>query len=99
MCKYTMRILHCDRVGGPPHSSCVQHGMLQCTFNPVSEKIQSIEFAFDVMNFMQQLQVSAFLRCFPCGFVCKWSVPHLCVSPSLVATLLNNDSLPRLHSL
>jgi len=59
MCKYTMRILHCDRVGGPPHSSCVQHGMLQCTFNPASEKIQSIEFAFDVMNFMQQLQVSS----------------------------------------
>lgn len=60
MCKYTMHITNCERVGGPPNSSCTQHGMLQCTFNPVTEKIQTIEFVFDVMNFMQQLQVQHF---------------------------------------
>uniref|UniRef100_A0A7S3M7F2 Uncharacterized protein n=1 Tax=Spumella elongata TaxID=89044 RepID=A0A7S3M7F2_9STRA len=64
MCKYSMHITNCERVGGPPNSSCTQHGMLQCTFNPVSEKIQTAEFVFDVMNFMQQLQVfqSPFFR-------------------------------------
>lgn len=82
MCKYSMHITNCERVGGPPNSSCTQHGMLQCTFNPVSEKIQTAEFVFDVMNFMQQLQVfhSPFFPpfcCMRCPMVAaKWLLSH-----------------------
>lgn len=36
--------------------SCVQHGMMQMRFNR-QNKITNIEMMFDVMGFMQQLQV------------------------------------------
>lgn len=55
MCRYTMHILHSEAVGGA--GSCVQHGMLTCHFDPVSDRIVAAEFVFDVMGFMQQLQV------------------------------------------
>jgi hypothetical protein len=38
-------------------SPCVQHGMLQCRFNK-QNKMVAAEMMFDVMGFMQQLQVS-----------------------------------------
>ena len=38
------------------YSPCVQHGMLQCRFNK-QNKIVAAEMMFDVMGFMQQLQV------------------------------------------
>ena len=37
-------------------SPCVQHGMLQCRFNK-QNKMVAAEMMFDVMGFMQQLQV------------------------------------------
>ncbi len=55
MCRYTMHIRNCEAAGGV--GACVQHGMLQCRFDPLSERIASAEFIFDVMGFMQQLQV------------------------------------------
>lgn len=54
MCRYTLQIRHCDTVGGA--GSCVQHGMMQCKFDRLN-KITAVEFTFDVMGFMQQLQV------------------------------------------
>ena len=39
------------------YSPCVQHGMLQCRFNK-QNKMVAAEMMFDVMGFMQQLQVS-----------------------------------------
>lgn len=38
------------------YSPCVQHGMLQCRFNK-QNKMVGAEMMFDVMGFMQQLQV------------------------------------------
>ncbi len=39
-------------------SPCEQYGMLLCRFSPVTNKIISTEMVFDVMGFMQELQVS-----------------------------------------
>ena len=37
-------------------AECIQHGMLQCKFNR-QNKMVSAEITYDVMGFMQQLQV------------------------------------------
>lgn len=55
MCRYTMYLQNCEAVGAV--GACVQHGMLQCRFNPLTERLAAAEFIFDVMGFMQQLQV------------------------------------------
>jgi len=55
MCRYTMRTEGHELVGAA--GACVQHGMLQCRFNR-HNKMVSAEMMFDVMGFMQQLQVS-----------------------------------------
>lgn len=54
MCKYVMRVEGFENVGCL--SGCVQHGMLQCKFNKQNKMI-SAEIMYDVMGFMQQLQV------------------------------------------
>ena len=54
MCKYVMRIEDHQKVGCI--TGCLQHGMLQCKFNK-QNKIISAELTYDVMGFMQQLQV------------------------------------------
>ena len=54
MCKYVMTIEGHQKVGSV--TGCVQHGMLQCKFNK-QNKIISAELSYDVMGFMQQLQV------------------------------------------
>ena len=54
MCRYIMRTEGHDLVGAA--GACVQHGMLQCRFNR-HNKMVSAEMMFDVMGFMQQLQV------------------------------------------
>ena len=38
-------------------AECIQHGMLQCKFNR-QNKMVSAEITYDVMGFMQQLQVA-----------------------------------------
>ena len=43
-------------------SPCVQHGMLQCRFNKQNKMIGA-EMMFDVMGFMQQLQVIELPSC------------------------------------
>jgi len=57
MCRYTLRTVGFKEVGAT--SGCEQHGMLLCRFNPVSNKLVSVEMVFDVMAFMQQLQRAA----------------------------------------
>lgn len=57
MCRFIMRIEGKDLVGAS--NSCIQAGMLCCKFNELN-KIVSIEITFDVMSFMQQLQVFYF---------------------------------------
>ena len=54
MCRYVMHTEGYDVVGAV--SSCVQHGMMQCRFNKHNKMIAA-EMMFDVMGFMQQLQV------------------------------------------
>lgn len=54
MCRYILRTEGFESVGA--HCSVVQHGMLQCRFNKAN-KIAAAEMIFDVMGFMQQLQV------------------------------------------
>ena len=54
MCKYVMRIEGYEIVGA--RSGCIQHGMIHCKFNKQNKMI-SAEMMFDVMGFMQQLQV------------------------------------------
>lgn len=55
MCRYLMTMEGCETVGCV--GSCVQHGMVQCQFDR-SNKIIACEIMFDVMGYMQQLQVS-----------------------------------------
>jgi hypothetical protein len=62
MCSYTMHIRNCEAVGGV--GSCVQHGMLQCSFAPRSDRIVRADLIFDVMGFMQQLQVRTVMSIF-----------------------------------
>jgi len=54
MCKYIMRFDGFEVVGA--RSGCIQHGMVQCKFNKQNKMI-SAEMMFDVMGFMQHLQV------------------------------------------
>lgn len=54
MCRYIMRTEDFEKVGAL--CSCVQHGIMQCRFNKQNKMI-SAEMMFDVMGFMQQLQV------------------------------------------
>lgn len=54
MCKYVMKIEGYQNVGCT--IGCIQHGMLQCKFNK-QNKIVAAEMVYDVMGFMQQLQV------------------------------------------
>ena len=54
MCKYVMKVESYQKVGCM--AGCIQHGMLQCKFNK-QNKIISAELTYDVMGFMQQLQV------------------------------------------
>ena len=65
MCRYTMRTEGFQEVGA--FSSCEQCGMLLCRFGE-SNKLTSVEMVFDVMGFMQQLQVS--FRSFTMLIVC-----------------------------
>jgi hypothetical protein len=55
MCRYTLQILNCEAAGGA--GTCAQHGMLTCRFDCQTERMVAAEFVFDVMGFMQQLQV------------------------------------------
>jgi len=58
MCKYLMRIQGGGSVGSVGSvAECIQHGMLQCKFNR-QNKMVSAEITYDVMGFMQQLQVA-----------------------------------------
>ena len=59
MCKYVMKIEGYQKVGCT--AGCVQHGMLQCKFNKQNKMI-SAELTYDVMGFMQQLQVMILTR-------------------------------------
>ena len=72
MCRYLLRTEGHDMVGAA--SSCVQHGMVQCRFNKQNKMVLA-EMMFDVMGFMQQLQVSG-----------RWSMARrvvgLCALPS-----------------
>jgi hypothetical protein len=61
MCRYTLQILNCEAAGGA--GTCAQHGMLTCRFDAHTERMVAAEFVFDVMGFMQQLQVRP--RLFP----------------------------------
>ena len=54
MCRYSMKVEGLERVGGL--SACVQTGMMMCRFDR-NNKIYSMEIMFDVMGYMQQLQV------------------------------------------
>ena len=54
MCRYSMRTESFQEVGA--FSASEQFGMLLCRFSE-SNKLTSIEMVFDVMGFMQQLQV------------------------------------------
>jgi hypothetical protein len=92
MCRYTMHIRNCETVGGV--GSCVQHGMLQCSFAPRSDRIVRADLVFDVMGFMQQLQVDDACACTvgrliaelapsSCRVVCyRWTRRRVGVSPS-----------------
>lgn len=55
MCRFVMRVDGYERVGGL--SPCLQPGMLMCKFDRF-HKIVYAEMMFDVMGYMQQLQVS-----------------------------------------
>ena len=57
MCRYSMHIRACEGIAAV--GDCVQYGMLQCLFSPGGGRIAAVEFVFDVMTFMQQLQVIA----------------------------------------
>jgi len=54
MCPFTLRTEGFEQVGAT--QGCVQHGMLQARFN-LQNKLVAVEMMFDVMGFMQQLQV------------------------------------------
>lgn len=54
MCWFSLRTEGSEHVGAL--HGCVQHGMLQAHFNG-ENKITAVEMMFDVMGFMQQLQV------------------------------------------
>jgi hypothetical protein len=58
MCRYTMRTEGYQDVG--LQSSYEQCGMILCRFNQ-NNKLLSVEMVFDVMGFMQQLQVWTFV--------------------------------------
>jgi len=55
MCRFSLRTEGSEQVGAL--YGCVQHGMLQAHFNS-ENKLVAAEMMFDVMGFMQQLQVS-----------------------------------------
>jgi len=55
MCRFSLRTEGSELVGAL--YGCVQHGMLQAHFNS-DNKLVAAEMTFDVMGFMQQLQVS-----------------------------------------
>ena len=55
MCRYNMRIDGYKNVGAI--SGCEQTGTILCRFNRETGKLSSVEMVFDVMGFMQQLQV------------------------------------------
>lgn len=55
MCRYVLEVEGSDKLGSEP--SCVQSGMVSCKFHPSSNKLLEAEMIFDVMGFMQQLQV------------------------------------------
>lgn len=57
MCRFSLRTEGSEQVGAL--YGCVQHGMLQAHFNS-ENKLVAAEMMFDVMGFMQQLQVSFF---------------------------------------
>ncbi len=55
MCRYLLKVDGCEKLGSD--QACYQPGMLQCRFCPQTNKIVHAEMVFDVMGFMQQLQV------------------------------------------
>eukprot|EP01039_Chlorochromonas_danica_P005889 gene5889-6484_t len=55
MCRYLLKIDVSRRLGGDLQA-CYQPGMLQCKFNPSTNKLSHVDMVFDVMGFMQQLQ-------------------------------------------
>jgi hypothetical protein len=55
MCRYVLRTEGFENVGA--QCGCVQHGMLHARFNEAN-MIIAAEMVFDVMGFMQQLQVN-----------------------------------------
>jgi hypothetical protein len=61
MARYVLRTEGHELVGA--QSPCIQHGMLQCRFNK-QNKMVAAEMMFDVMGFMQQLQVSHSMNCY-----------------------------------
>jgi hypothetical protein len=69
MCRYVMTIDGFERVGG--YSLCTQIGMMHCHFDRFN-KIISMEMTFDVMGFMQQLQV-----CFAPTFLFLFGFLHI----------------------
>ena len=86
MCSFSLRTEGSEQVGAL--HGCVQHGMLQAHFS-VGNKIVAIELMFDVIGFMQQLQVRV-------GFL--WGIfffsdgPNrrvLMIMPCFVTTYLN----------
>ncbi len=56
MCRYLMRIEGLEQVGAK--CGVVQQGMMHCRFDRDSNKLVAVEMVFDVMGFLQQLQVS-----------------------------------------
>jgi hypothetical protein len=56
MCQFTLKAEHSSSVAFSNNESCFQYGMLQCRFNR-RHKIVAAEVMYDVMGFMQQLQV------------------------------------------
>lgn len=56
MCQFTMKAEHSAAVAFNNNETCFQYGMLQCRFNR-RHKIVAAEIMYDVMGFMQQLQV------------------------------------------
>lgn len=64
MCRFSLRTEGSEQVGAL--YGCVQHGMLQAHFNN-DNKLIAAEMIFDVMGFMQQLQVSLIFFARGCG--------------------------------
>jgi hypothetical protein len=69
MCRYLSRLEVPETVSPMVgYNSLQTAGMLFCQFSP-NHKISSIEMVFDVMSFMQQLQVNSKFRCV---FLSRW---------------------------